>query len=787
MGIAKKTLITIASIFFIITIVLFLYSRFFFLNEYLKLEKEDASLKVEQSLNILDNKISSIKMTAVDYAAWDETYNFVSEYNHNYVDSTFTNEFFENLKINFFALFDNNGKMVFISQYDFKNHKLIVNNDTLEKALLNNEKLINYNKEKLENSGVQGLVKLTGIPTLIISTPVLKSDNSGPAKGTLIIGQYLDENTNNLISNALGFPVKLYNISDTNTAKEFNDIIQKFNLDKKTEIKYETGQKIQAYSIINDIDEKPLLLIQISLPRDTYNEGLKNIELFLIIIVLTGILSCLALLFLLRKIVLARLINLSKETIKIGQTKDLSKNINCRGNDELSELANNINKMLENLRVNEHEIKKSEKRFKDLVEFLPEIVIEVNKEQKIVFANKSFFDVTEYTQKDFNNGLYIKDIIIPNDTKKANIKIAKVLNGGKTTTSEYTAIKKDGTIYPILVSSTPIIDEQNSGLNGFRSIIIDISDRKKEEELLRESEERWQFALEGSGDGIWDWNIQTKKIFFSKRFKNILGYEDNEVNDNPEEINRRIHPNDYEDFTEQLNKHLNGETPYYTSEFRIMRKDGTYIWAIERGKVVSWTEDGKPLRMIGTFSDITLRKGLEVEIRKLAYRDPLTNLPNRLLFNDRLELTIADSERNAKKFALIVIDIDRFKDINDTYGHNIGDELLLFVGKKIEESLRKSDTIARFGGDEFLLLIPAINSKDDTITVAEKILNTFKNKFILSGYKLNVTISMGIAIYPHDGKDSNTLFKNADSAMYQVKEQGRNNYKIYSADRFFIK
>lgn len=644
MSIIKKTLLIIASIFFIITIGLFLLSRFFFLDEYLELEKEDASRKVEQSLNILDNKISSIKTTAIDYAAWDDTYDFVSKYNQNYVDSIFTDELFENLKLNFFALVDNNGKMVFISQYDLENHKLIVNNDTLEKALLNKEKLI---------SGMQGLVKLNGIPTFIASTPVLKSDNAGPANGTLIVGQYLDENTNNLISNDLGFPVRLYDISDTNAAKEFNDIIQKFTPDKKTEIKYETGKKIQAYSLINDIDGKPLLLLQISLPRDIYNEGLKNINLFLIIIALTGILSCLVQLLLLRKIVLTRLINLSKETIKIGQTRDLSRNIYSKGNDELTKLTNSINKMLEDLRVNEHEIKKSEKRFKDLVEFLPEIVIEVNKEQKIVFVNKSFFDVTGYNREDFNNGLYVKDVIISSEIEKANKNILKVLKGEKTNGSEYTGIKKDGTIYPVLISSIPIIDEENGGLNGLRSILIDITDRKN----------------------------------------------------------------------------------------------------------------------------------LEEEITKLAYRDPLTNLPNRLLFNDRLNMAIADSERNAKKFALMVTDIDRFKDINDKYGHNIGDELLLFVGKRIEELLRKSDTTARFGGDEFLLLIPAINSKDDAIIVAEKILNTFKNKFILSGHKLNVTMSIGISIYPDDGKDSNTLFKNADIAMYQVKEQGRNNYKIYSANQ----
>ncbi|MCL4417585.1 MAG: GGDEF domain-containing protein, partial [Actinobacteria bacterium] len=161
-------------------------------------------------------------------------------------------------------------------------------------------------------------------------------------------------------------------------------------------------------------------------------------------------------------------------------------------------------------------------------------------------------------------------------------------------------------------------------------------------------------------------------------------------------------------------------------------------------------------------------------IEKLAYNDPLTNLPNRILFNERLKFTMANAARHNKKFAFILIDLDKFKETNDKYGHKTGDELLVFVGKRIENMLRKNDTIARFGGDEFLLLLTEINDREDAATVAEKILGTFKDQFILGGYKLGVGISMGISLYPDDGIDSDTLFRKADTALYQVKESGRN-------------
>jgi len=477
--------------------------------------------------------------------------------------------------------------------------------------------------------------------------------------------------------------------------------------------------------------------------------------------------------------VLFRIVYLSKKTNEIGTKRDLSKNIAFKGRDEISDLTISINRMLRELRGKEIDIKKNEKRFKDLVELLPEIVLEVNKDQRITFANQAFFEITGYSEEDIRNGLYSADILTPEDFIRAKEKNSSLICGVKTESSEYFAIKKDGTTFPILVSTVAINDE-NGDFTGFRSVVLDITNRKKEEELLREVEERWQFALEGSEDGVWDWNFETNEVFYSKRFKEILGFDESEWKNERSEAMDRIHPDDYENVMAQINNHLQGNTSNYSSEYRIKHKDGTYLWTHDRGKVIRWDVNGKPLRMIGTCSNITPRKKLEEKIKELAYRDPLTNLPNRLLFNDRLDLTIASSRRNNKKFALIILDIDKFKKINDNYGHDIGDQMILYVGKKIESLLRKSDTIARFGGDEFLLLLPEIKDKQDAEKIAEKIFNTFQEKFMLGEKKLKVTVSMGIAIYPDHGDNISTIIKNADLALYEVKDMGRNNYKLYS-------
>ncbi|MFQ6066197.1 MAG: diguanylate cyclase domain-containing protein [bacterium] len=175
------------------------------------------------------------------------------------------------------------------------------------------------------------------------------------------------------------------------------------------------------------------------------------------------------------------------------------------------------------------------------------------------------------------------------------------------------------------------------------------------------------------------------------------------------------------------------------------------------------------------------RKKTEETIRHMAYHDSLTGLPNRALFNDRLTLAMAHAQRNCQKLAVMLLDLDYFKEINDTLGHTVGDELLQSVGNRLKSILRKSDTIARFGGDEFLLLLPEIAGVDDATKIAQKILEALRQQFVLDdGHKLRITTSIGIAIYPNEGEDTDTLMKNADIAMYRAKEQGRNNYHCYT-------
>ena len=181
------------------------------------------------------------------------------------------------------------------------------------------------------------------------------------------------------------------------------------------------------------------------------------------------------------------------------------------------------------------------------------------------------------------------------------------------------------------------------------------------------------------------------------------------------------------------------------------------------------------------YTDITERKQAEEEIQKMAYHDSLTGLPNRKLFSDRLRIVLA--QRNQKTVGVAMLDLDKFKDVNDTLGHNVGDLLLKAATERLGVALRKGDTVARFGGDEFVLILPGLKLIEDAVQVAQKIIDSFHKPFLVDTHQLAVTISIGIAIYPHDGTDEETLLKNADIAMYQAKQAGRARFHLYNEAR----
>jgi diguanylate cyclase (GGDEF)-like protein/PAS domain S-box-containing protein len=304
--------------------------------------------------------------------------------------------------------------------------------------------------------------------------------------------------------------------------------------------------------------------------------------------------------------------------------------------------------------------------------------------------------------------------------------------------------------------------------------------RKHAEEALRESEERYALAARGANDGLWDWDLIANKAYFSPRWKSMLGWEEHEIGDNPEEWFRMIHPDDVDRVRTDMAAHLEEQTTHYEDEYRVLHRDGNYLWMLGRGLAVR-DSNGKAYRMAGSQTDITRGKVVDV----------LTGLPNRVLFMDRLSRLFERARRcKDKSFALIFLDLDSFKLINDSLGHMIGDQLLVAIAGRLETTVRSSDsiarlgcnhTIARLGGDEFTILLEEISSALDATSVAERIAKDLATPFVVNGQELFPSASIGIAIYNSTYQKPEELLRDADIAMYSAKAVGKGRYEIFDA------
>jgi diguanylate cyclase (GGDEF)-like protein len=226
---------------------------------------------------------------------------------------------------------------------------------------------------------------------------------------------------------------------------------------------------------------------------------------------------------------------------------------------------------------------------------------------------------------------------------------------------------------------------------------------------------------------------------------------------------------------ENIRRRLAGEAQTVRYSFRALRKDGQEIELEVHGAATEF--QGRPA-IIGTLLDITDRKRAEAQIVYHAYHDPLTELPNRMLFMERLRLQLAQARRQSRKLSIVYFDLDHFKFVNDTLGHSVGDEFLQTVATRLKGLVREMDTVARVGGDEFVILIPDVSRAEDISIVAQKLLNSVARPLQVEGRALNITASIGIATFPADGEDAETLLRNADTAMYRAKELGRNNFQL---------
>ncbi|MEC4723707.1 diguanylate cyclase [Noviherbaspirillum sp. CPCC 100848] len=300
---------------------------------------------------------------------------------------------------------------------------------------------------------------------------------------------------------------------------------------------------------------------------------------------------------------------------------------------------------------------------------------------------------------------------------------------------------------------------------------------------LAESEARWNLALAGAEDGVWDWNIRAGTLQLSRRSREILGVVEEVLPATPEALQKLVHPDDLLHVEQALIMHLRAKTPNYKVEHRVLASEKKERWVLAKGMVVRRNENGEPVRMIGTYSDVTSRKQEDNANKYRAEHDTLTGLPNRHLFADRLRQCLLRAKRENTCFSVIYFDLDKFKAVNDQMGHEAGDLLLKEVGRRVTECLRDSDTVARIGGDEFVVLLSTINTEEHAVVVAQTILEALLKPFSIQSSQVSIGASLGVATFPSHGNTEEVLMRCADEAMYRAKADGRSRVSVHVNQR----
>ena len=563
----------------------------------------------------------------------------------------------------------------------------------------------------------------------------------------------------------------------------------------------------------------------------------------------------------------------------------------------------------------EENLRASEERYRSLAEWTPEPIL-VHGAGKTLYVNPAAIKMFGATSASDLVGKPMLELIHPDfrKTVAGRLKV-NAEPGGSTPMLEQKLLKLDGSVIDVEVQGVQVYFD---GKPAIQAAMRDVTQRKAAEQALSESEFRWRFAVEGAGDGLWDWDVAKSTVLFSKRWKEMLGFSQDEIGNGLDEWSKRVHPDDLARVMVDVQAHLDGATADYANEHRVSCKDGIWKWILDRGVVVNRSPAGKPLRMIGThtditdrrdaeaklqlvanvfryaregititdadgiivdinaaftritgysreevlgqnprilqsgrqnkefylamwrdllasghwsgeiwnkrkngeiypelltisavtdaqgglsqyvglFTDITVRRQMEDKVHQMAFFDPLTRLPNRRTLGDRLGQTMASSKRSGRYGALMVLDLDNFKPLNDAHGHAAGDLLLEAVAARMLACVREVDTVARIGGDEFVVLLSEMDtdrseSMSQAGLIAEKIRLALAAPYSLpltrqgqeaSAVEHRCSASIGVVLFLNHEASQEDILRWADAAMYQAKAAGRNAIRFYGAD-----
>jgi len=442
--------------------------------------------------------------------------------------------------------------------------------------------------------------------------------------------------------------------------------------------------------------------------------------------------------------------------------------------------STNIQDISDRKRV-EEALRQSEERFRLLFEHAPVGILQVDHRGRLTTANRKFREISGYSPEEAH-GFGHSDITLPEDRSVVSQHVEDLLSGKADVMNyEKRLVRKDGSTTWVRVTGRAMRDSHGAPRWGI-ALYEDIDERKRAEDALQHSEEKFRATFEQAPLGIAECTIDGRFIEVNSKLSEILGYTKEELPGLT--FTDVTHPGDLERTLANLHKLTTGASSSYVMEKRYIRKDRSFVWVNVTASLRS--AHGKPPYLILMVEEITARRLARENLKtamELSYHqanhDVLTGLANRAAFTARLRDALAYAKRDGHHVAIHMLDLDRFKSVNDTLGHHVGDLLLTEVARRIQSHVRTTDLVARLGGDEFVVIQTHLAMPSAASVVADKLVADLKRKYILADQEVESGASIGVAIYPDDAEDPDELIKYADMALYDAKSRGRFNYQFY--------
>lgn len=685
-------------------------------------ETRYTQMEVNRSENILQNELTQLDQLMHGISSWDDTYQFVQDKNQAYIENNLADAVFASVNVDMWIALNNANEVVYAKYFNSTTQAGEPFPFDLQSFLQVYPSLLVHPDL---HTGQNGIAFFAGHPLLVAARPIVTSQELGPAHGTLIFGRFLNADELDAISQLTQRKINLMGASGASqktpglpAASTLKDQVFVQTRDSETNV---------GYKYLKDLNTQPSLILQVDNPRDLYHQGVTTAWVFTGALVILGFGLFLA-------------------------TYQLSLSF------------------LKSRKAGQRYLK----RFQTVVDQSRDAMLLISPDFHVLQVNPACRQLLDL-QIGKTQAAFLKSILSLEPDLDEKFLYRSCQSGA---ISEHHCIRRDGLELELELSASLIADAE---VQAFSITLHDVTARKKAENALRISEERYMFAANGSNDGLWDWNLMSDEIYYSARWKTMLGYAEDEIGSEPEEWFDRVHLEDLVQLRTQLSDHLRNRTEHFECEYRIAHKNNQFRWMLARGVAV-WDPAGYASRMAGSQTDITDRKLIEEQLRYDALHDALTGLSNRTLLLDHLNHV---NERKKRKpdllFALFFLDLDHFKQVNDSFGHQVGDQLLVEAAQRMEKGLRSIDTISRFtgletlariAGDEFVILLEDFNSLDDIQKVTERVTELLSAPYSTAGKEVSLPASIGLVVpdQPYDNVDD--IIRDADIAMYQAKQLG---------------